>query len=174
MLVENFIEELNKQDINLKEMLEIRTYIPIAEKRVILETIVDRCFTIKDGVLTCDYILKKMMFELAMIKYHTNLEIDITSEEDYDEIQKTGIDFHCEYPMDYSECYLLFDGIEKELRSQYSIEISVAQLSNKLSDGIEDVVNKITQKIENSDMSKFGFDSIELNRFKKLLNKYGK
>lgn len=174
MLVEDFIKELNKQDMNLKEILEIRTYIPIAEKRAILETIVDRCFTIEDGVLTCDYILKKMMFELAMIKYHTNLEIDITSEEDYDEIQKTGIDFHCDYPFDYGECQLLFDGIEKELRSQYSIEASVAQLSNKLSNDIEELVNTVAQKIDSFDMNKFGFEGLELDKFKKMLNKYGK
>lgn len=174
MLIKEFNEKINKKDTNLKKILEIRTYIPIAEKKVIFETILDKCFTVEDGVLICDYVLKEMMFNLAMIKYHTDLEIDIDSEEDYDEIKKNGVDFHSEYPADYAECYVLFDGMEKELRSQYSMEVSVAQLSNKLSDNIEGLVNSITQKIESLDMSKFGFEGLELDKFKKLINKYGK
>lgn len=173
MTIKEFLEKV-KNDIDLKEILEIRTYIPIAEKRAIFETILDECFTIEDGALICNYVLKKMMFELAMVKYHTDLEIDITSEEDYDEIQQIGVDFHCEYLTDYRECQSLFDGMEKELRSQYSIETSIAQLSNKLSDNTEGLVNIIAQKINNLDMSKFGFEGLELDKFKKLLNKYGK
>ena len=163
-----------KKEINLTKILEIRTYIPIAEKRVILETILDKCFVIEDGIVSCDYILMKMMFELAMIKYHTNLEIDIASEDDYDEIKKMGIDLHNEYASDYEECQLLFDGIKQELYSRYSIETSVVNLSNKLSENIGSVANSLTQKIKSLDMSKFGFEGLDLDKFKNLINKYGK
>lgn len=163
-----------KKEINLTKILEIRTYIPIAEKRVILETILDKCFTIEDGIVICDYILTKIMFELAMIKYHTNLDIDISSEDDYDEIKTMGIDLHKEYASDYGECQLLFDGMKQELYSRYSIETSVVNLSNKLSENIGSVTSSLTQKIKNLDMSKFGFEGLELDKFKNLINKYGK
>lgn len=173
MTIKEFLQEF-KTNTNLKEILEIRTYIPIAEKKMIFETILDRCLTTKDDVLICDYILKKMMFELAMVKYHTNLEIDITSEEDYDKLQQSGVIFHNEYLADYGECQVLFDGAEQELRSQYSIETSVAQLSNKLSKHIEDLMKSVIHKIDNLDMKKFGFEGLESDKFKKFLNKYGK
>lgn len=163
-----------KKEINLTKILEIRTYIPIAEKRVVLETILNKCCTVEDGVVVCDYILMKMMFELAMIKYHTNLEVDITSEDDYDEIKKIGIDFHNEYASDYEECQLLFDGIKQELYSRYSIETSVVNLSNKLSENIGSVASSLAQKIKNIDVSKFGFEGLEFDKFKNLINKYGK
>lgn len=174
MLVKNFIKKLSKtESVNLKEILKIRTYIPIAEKRVILETVLDKSFTVEDGVLACNYILKKMAFELAMIKYHTNLDIDITSEDDYDEIQQIGISLHYNYLEDYKECQLLFEGMEQELRAKHSIESSVASLSNKLSNGIENVVTDITKKINDFDMSNFGFEKEELDKLKILLNMYG-
>jgi hypothetical protein len=173
MLVKDFIE-INKNDTSLKEILVNRTYIPIAEKKAIFEAIRDRCFIVEDGVLTCDYVLKKMAFELAMVKYHTNLEMDITSEEDYDEIRNIDVKFGELYTTDYEECLLLFEGMEKELRSQYSIGSSIASLTHQLSGSIESLVENISQKVEGFDMSQFGFEGKELNQFKNLLNKYGK
>lgn len=178
MTIQEFIKEFKEaENIDLKTMLEIRTYIPIAEKKAILETILDRCFIVEDGVPTCSYVLKKMMFELAMVKYHTNLDLDITSEEDYDELRtlwNTVVDFSDEYTRDYKECKLMLEGMEQELRAQYSVESSIARLSNKLSGSIEGLVSGIAEKISDFDMSKFGFDGFDPEQFKDLLNKYGK
>ena len=171
MVIQEFLKEIKKKNINLEKILEVRTYIPIAEKRAILEDILDRCFIVEDGVLTCNYVLKKMAFELAMIKYHTNLAIDITSEEDYDEIRNTGVNFYGLYVTDHEECHYLFEGMEKELRSQYSIESSIAGLAYKLSGSIEALVEDVSQKVKDLNI---GFEGEELNQFKDLLNKYGK
>jgi hypothetical protein len=174
MIIQEFIKETKKKNINLEKILEVRTYIPIAEKKAILEDILDRCFVVEDGVLTCDYVLKRMAFELAMIKYHTNLEVDIASEEDYDEIRGIEVRFYELYEADYEECRQLFEGMEKELRAQYSIEASIAGLTNKVSNVIESFVEGILEKISDFDMSQFGFEGEELSQIKDLLNKYGK
>ena len=173
MTIKEFLEKI-KNTTDLKEVLEIRTYIPIAEKKVILETILDQCLTVTDGILTCDYIVMEIAFELAMLKYHTNLEIDIASEEDYDELQSLKDMIHCEYLTDYRRCQSLFNGMKQELYTQYSIETSIIQLSNKISSDIGGLVNIVTQKVESFDMSKFGFEGLELDKLKKMLNKYGK
>lgn len=170
MTIQELLKETKKKNANLEKILEVRTYIPIAEKKAILEDILDRCFVVEDGVLICDYVLKKMAFELAMIKYHTNLEINITSEEDYDEVRNAGVNFYELYAADHEECHYLFNGMEQELRSQYSIESSVASLTHKISGSIEHLVEGISQKVEGFD---FGFEGKELNQFKDLLNKYG-
>lgn len=175
MKVAEFVQKLNEVDnVDLQKILEIRTYIPIAEKRAILETILHKCFTVEDGVLICDYILRTIAFELAMIKYHTNLDIDIESEDDYDDIYMYIRDFCQCYVVDYEECQSLFKGMERELRAQYSIEASVASLTNQLSGNIESLVSAITKKINDFDMNKLGLDGIEPSQLKNLLNKYGK
>ena len=165
-------ELLKMENINLRTALEVRTYIPIAEKKAILEDILNKCFAVKDGILTCDYISKKIAFELAMVKYHTNLEIDTTSEEDYDALQAVILDLHDAYLEDYKDCQSLLNGMEQELRAKYSIESSIAQLSHKISHSIEGLVTLVAEKVDGFDMSAFGFDGAELDKFKKLLNKY--
>ena len=174
MKITEFLKKIKKKDVDLQKILEVRTYIPIAEKRAILETILDECFAVEDGILTCNYVLKHMAFELAMIKYHTNLEIDITSEEDYDSIQQTGIDIHWGYEADYKICKSLFDEMERNLRDQYSVESSIVRLSNTLSNNITGLVDVITNKIKALDLNKLGFEDSDLDKLKGLLNKYGK
>jgi hypothetical protein len=173
MTIQELIKK-NKKDANLKKILEVRTYIPIAEKRAIIEVLLEGCYTVEDDFLTCDYITMRTMFELAMIKYHTNLEIDITSEDDYDELQKLGIDFHNEYLTDYKECELLFEGERHNLCSQYSVEASVARLSNKISKGVENLTDSLTKKINSFDMGTLGFNNTDIENLKTLLGKYGK
>lgn len=169
------IREILKTDnMDLKTMLEIRTYIPIAEKKAILEDVLDKCFVVEDGVLTCDYVLKKIIFELTMIKYHTNLDVDIASEEDYDALQEMIEDLHNAYLTDYKECRSLFKGMEQELRARYSIESSIAQLSYKVSNSIEGLVNIATDKIKDFDMSKLGLNGSVIDELRGLFNKYGK
>jgi hypothetical protein len=84
------------------------------------------------------------------------------------------VEFSNQYYRDYKECRLMLEGIEKELRAQYSVEASIARLSNKLSGSIESIVGGITEKISDFDMSKFGFEGFDPEQLKNLLNKYGK
>ena len=172
MKMKQFIEKI-KNTSNLKEILEVRTYIPIAEKKAILETVLNECFDIEDGVPTCDYVFKKIAFELAMVKYHTDLDVDITSEDDYDAIQDILGFIHGVYLEDYQECHSLFEGMEREFREQYSIESSIARLSNKISNSIGSLASSLTDKVSGFDMSSLGLEGVELDQLKNLFSKYG-
>lgn len=172
MTIKEFIQNTT-DGTNLKDMLEIRTYIPIAEKKAVLETVLDTYCTVDDGVVACDYVLKKMVFELAMLKYHTNLDIDITSDADYDDMKQADVDFTDVYYDDYQECKQLLDCMEYELRSQYSIEASIAGLTHKLSDGIGRIVNAAERKISDFDVNQLGLENFDFEQLKNLLGKYG-
>lgn len=178
MKIQDLIQKIQTDDnVNLQNILEIRTYIPIAEKKVILETVLDTCLAVKDGVVLCDYVLKETAFELAMVKYHTDLDVDITSEDDYDALQQLhmrDIVLHDEYGADYKMCRVLFEGMEKERRSQYSLEASLTQLSNTISEHITKLVSQISEKVDGFDLSKMGLGDIKPEQLQALLNKYGK
>ena len=170
MTIKEFLEK-TKNITDLKEILEVRTYIPVSEKKVIFDIIFDKCLMVEDGVLKCDYITMKTTFELAMVKYHTNLEVDIMSEDDYDDIRWIINEIHRTYLDDYSECETLFDGIKKEIYLQYSVESSIAKLSHQVLRVVENLANTVSKKIEGFDI---GFEGEEFDKFKNLLNKYGK
>lgn len=132
MVIADFIKEFKKDFTNLKTMLNIRTYIPMAEKKAIIETVLDECFRAEDGILTCDCALKNVAFELAMVKYHTDLDVDITSYDNYDELHTMLLYLHNEYFEDYDACYALFNEMERELRAKHSVEASMASISHNV------------------------------------------
>lgn len=132
MVIADFIKEFKKDFTNLKTMLNIRTYIPMAEKKAIIETVLDTCFRVEDGVLMCDCALKNVAFELAMVKYHTDLDVDIASYDDYDELHTTLHYLHNEYVADYDACDTLFNEMERELRAKYSVGASMASISHNV------------------------------------------
>ena len=83
--VKDFIENMNG-DV---DALEVREYIPITEKRLIIEKLISEIMT-EDGILvTYDSIVKDMVFSLASICVYTNLEA--TTDEDYDKLCETGL-----------------------------------------------------------------------------------
>ena len=83
--VKDFIENMNG-DV---DTLEVREYIPITEKRLIIEKLISEIMT-EDGILvTYDSIVKDMVFSLASICVYTNLEA--TTDEDYDKLCETGL-----------------------------------------------------------------------------------
>lgn len=83
--VKDFIENMNG-DV---DTLEVREYIPITEKRLIIEKLISEIIT-EDGLLvTYDSIVKDMVFSLASICVYTNLEA--TTDEDYDKLCETGL-----------------------------------------------------------------------------------
>lgn len=83
--VKDFIENING-DV---DALEVREYIPITEKRLIIEKLILEIMT-EDGLLvTYDSIVKDMVFSLASICVYTNLEA--TTDEDYDKLCETGL-----------------------------------------------------------------------------------
>ena len=177
MKIQELIEKIKTDNVNLQNILEIRTYIPIAEKQVILETVLDTCLTVEDGVVLCDYVLKEMAFALAMVKYHTDLEVNIDSTDDYDALQQLymmGIYLDNKYSIDYQMCKALFEGMEQERRAQYSLEASITQLSNQVSMHISKFADQISQKVKEFDFSQLGIDGVKPEQLQALLNKYGK
>ena len=133
MVIADFIQEIKKGNaIDLKTMLNIRTYIPIAEKKAIIETVLDECFRVEDGILICDCALKNVAFELAMVKYHTDLDVDITSYDNYDELHTVLLCLRMEYAEDYDACDTLFNEMERELRAKHSVEASMASISHNV------------------------------------------
>lgn len=184
MTIQNFIEEL-KNDINidLKNRLQIRAYIPIAEKRAIIEDVVDRSVMVESGVIQYDYVKNKIAFELAMIKYHTDcdLEIDLDSEDDYDAIEALLMDketfrgvLTSLYRDDYYECKTIMEKMIEDLYSQNSIEASIARMASSISESVGSLADHISKKIDNFDIKTMLPQDVDLNGLMTLLNKYGK
>jgi hypothetical protein len=64
----------------LKEKLEIKNYVPFAEKRELCEKVLNACNTIKDnGLVEIDSVSRYILFTLSIIAKYTNFILKLTN-----------------------------------------------------------------------------------------------
>lgn len=121
MLVQNFVEEFKNKKVQntktndhavadyIKQKLEIKTYLPFAYRKVLVQTIVDSHIEVVDGIKKYDNVNSYIGFIIAMIKAHTNLEFSQKSIDDYDLLAETGLLAAIveEFRTSYEECEVL-------------------------------------------------------------------
>ena len=93
----------------IRDNLEIKTYIPFAEKRRIAEMIVEKYITEVSGIKKYDEISSYVGFISAMIVAHTSLQFSNNSVTDYDLLAQSGLLTHliAEFQESYSECDII-------------------------------------------------------------------
>ena len=139
--VKDFIEKYNGDT----DSLEIRVYIPITEKRAIIEKLVTGIIT-EDGILTTyDSIEKNIIFSLASINIYTNL--GATTPEDYDALRETGLLFEIYEKMDVNGDYKNFrDMFEMRFKDYMREANTLMGTVNKLLKNFEDVFKNLDAK----------------------------
>lgn len=149
--VKDFIEKYNG-DV---EFLEIREYIPITEKRAIIEELIKKIITEEDLLTTYDSIVKYLVFTIATISVYTNL--DATTPEDYDTLRETKLLFEILEKIkghgDYEDFHNMFEMRFKDyMRDKNTLMGTV----NKLLESLKSVMEN--------------FDTEELGELLKMLN----
>lgn len=88
MVIRNGVDEKSEW---IRKELEIKTYIPFAEKRKIAEMIVDQNIEVVDGIKKYDSINGYLSLIVASIMAHTNLEWSSDVMADYDLLAESGL-----------------------------------------------------------------------------------
>lgn len=177
MNIKELVEFMKQdKDINLETMLKPRTYIPVAEKKEIIEDIINKTTVIENGYLKDDGVQRKIYFDVLMAKYHTNLDID-DIEEDYDALHEGLVDginlqdfLMSFYRKDYEECKDMLNITLNDMYKQCSIEASVGNVAV----AITNVINTLTEKIQGFKIEDILSQGIDADQLKILLEKYGK
>jgi hypothetical protein len=87
------IKKQLKQGKELKEIIKIKNYIPVLEKKIFCENIINGSLEEKDGFLVCDAILKKFLMDLALLKNYGGIKFNDSFEKqmvEYDELCELG------------------------------------------------------------------------------------
>lgn len=184
MKITELVNEMKKnENLNLEEILEIRAYIPMAEKRAIIEDIVNKASTIgkNDGFWSYDSLTSMIFFEIAMVKYHTGLEASESVEDDYDAIKSYLVDkldlytiLMPYYKEDYYECLLMLNVAIKDIKYKHSVEASMANLFSIVANNVTNIADILNTKLQNFDINETIFKDIDTTQIKNLLEKYGK
>lgn len=137
------LKTLLTQGRKLEELeIEIKPYIPVIEKKVIVERIIEGSInTDENGIVSVDYFNKLLLTEIAFINNYTNLEFsdeDTIGEYDYlveNEVVKWILD-----KVKSSELNFIYEMVYDELQQRVEIGNS---LSNVVAVGINKLINKI-------------------------------
>ena len=83
MTIREFIEIAGKEkNKKMSVILETKKYLPIAEKRVLAQQVIDACTEEQDGIIIIDSVTKYIIFTMTVIGAYTNLEFETL--DDYD------------------------------------------------------------------------------------------
>lgn len=188
MLVKEFIENFKSKKVMntqiapnavsdyLKKNLEIRTYVPFREKRVIAETVVAQNIELVNGIKKYDNINSYLTFVIAMLISYTNLEVSEDPVADYDLLAESGLlPFIIE---EFKDEYDEVDVLVKMLIASELEDNNVNVLINnflqgilKTMDGAGEIIKSMVEKIDINDILGGSFKEEDLSKLNDLLNK---
>lgn len=150
MKINELLEMYKKnQMINLKNVLEVEEYISTPLKRKMCDLVLDFCIEDVNGVLHIDSFDRYILFTIAVISMHTNLEFSIdadgvTSIDEYDELNKIGLidKIINTFKTDYEACKVMLDMLTNDrMKNQETLEKKIIQFLNGVAQDIDSLNN---------------------------------
>ena len=134
------------QRINLAKEIETKQYVGIAFKQKMAQLILDNCTTVVDGEVHIDSVERYILFTIAVISMHTNLEFvdkddeNYSATDDYDLLCESGllVKIIDTFKDDYAACQEILNMMTSD-KMQNNITIE-KKIGNFL-DGIQNVLD---------------------------------
>ena len=150
MKVKEFVDRYTKnQRVDIAKVLEVNQYTGIALKREMAKLVLDNCTAVVDGKIHIDSVERYILFTIAVIGMHTNLEFNNEEDEEYSVID--DYDLLCEsgalvkiidtFKDDYMACQEILNMMTSD-RMQY--DITIDQRIGQFLDGIQNIVGSAT------------------------------
>lgn len=174
MKAQELLENIKNGNFDIATALEVKTYLPIKQKQMIAQLIINECTEQVNGVIKLDSMKQYLSYVKYMIKFYTNLEY---TDDDYDALcgteygETTLVDaiMSC-YLADAKECSRILNLMLDDYMRENSIEVSIGKFMNSLTN----TVNGISEKIGNFDMSQIIPEGIDIDKFNGFLEQYVK
>ena len=163
----------------IKEILEVREYVPFKEKRAIIELIVLNNTKVVDGVKKIDSISQYISFITAMFTAHTNLEFGEDPVVDYDILSENGLlaPIIETFKTDYSECDVLLKMALADELEDNNVNIVFGKFLNGILYRLDAVGEYIKSTMDGVDINSIlgeSFNQEDLAKLSSFLDKYTK
>lgn len=169
MKVQELVVNINNNGFKLSEALEVKTYIPMALKKVIAQSIIYECTNSEGGVIKVDSVQRYISYIRYMITTHTNLEY---TDEDYDTLCSTEYQDTVllnavlgSFGDDAQECSRILNLMIDDYMQDMRVEVTIARFLNELGQSLEGLVDKL-------DLGAIIPDSMDINKLSTFLQKY--
>lgn len=154
----------------LKTELELKEYVPFADKRELCSAVIEACCTKENGLVKVDSVTRYIIFTISVISKYTNLEF--SSGEEYDSLDE--YDMLCEAGLlnpilaligdEYATCNNILNMMMDDvIANNNTIEAVLGHNLAKVSDSLDDLIGAFADKVEEMeiDLSQIDFDKFD-------------
>ena len=152
--------------------IETKKYLPIKQKKELIESIVNECILYEDGVYKFDDIDKYICFTMRVIAAYTNLELSDDIEDDYDVLCEAGVlDMVINtFKKEYDEVNILLQMKCDYVLSSNSLEAQVGKLFDGVLEKLDIITQALANKVEGFDINNLPISGDDLSKLMQLLN----
>ena len=152
--------------------IETKKYLPIKQKKELVESIINECILYEDGVYKFDDIDKYICFTMRVIAAYTNLELSDDIEDDYDVLCEAGVlDMVINtFKNEYDEVNILLQMKCDYVLSSNSLEAQVGKLFDGVLEKLDIITQALANKVEGFDINNLPISGDDLSKLMQLLN----
>lgn len=156
----------------LKRELDVKEYLSIKDKKVLVQDIVNECILYDDGVFKFDDIEKYIVFTMKTIAAYTNLELSEDIEEDYDLLCEAKLleSVINTFKKEYDDVNVLLQMKCDYILSGNTIEAQLGRFLDGISEKLDGVLNGLADKIGNFDLQNLPVDADSLQKLISFIN----
>jgi hypothetical protein len=158
----------------IRKELEVKEYLPFAEKRELCEVVLDACCTKEDGLVKVDSVSRYIIFTLSVLSRYTNLEF--SSGEEYDSLDE--YDMLCESHLldiilavlgdEYTACNNMLNMMMDDIMTNNNtVEAVLGHALGKVSDSLDDLIGTFADKVEEMELD---LSQIDIGPLKGILD----
>lgn len=191
--IKNFIEDFKaKKIINtrinenavsdyLKTQLEIRDYVPFAEKRDLCERVLNSCNTKdRNGLVKVDSVSRYILFTIGIISKYTNLEFSSGKDTEFDSLDE--YDMLCQADLlnpildvigeEYTTCNNILNMMMADVvANNNTVENVVGHTLGKISKSVDGLIGVLAEKVENMELD---LNQIDIDKYKGLIEMFAR
>lgn len=182
MTIKNLVELMNNSKTKLlkpeqtqaflKKELEVKEYLSIKDKKMLVQNIVNECILYDDGVFKFDEIEKYITFTMRTIAVYTNLELSEDIEVDYDLLCEAKLlnPLIETFNGEYENVKLLLQMKTDYILSGNTIEAQLGRFLDGVSEKLDDILQALSDKLGNFDISNLPIDMDSMKKLMGFLN----
>jgi hypothetical protein len=158
----------------LRKELELKEYIPFADKRELCSAVIEACCEKENGLIKVDSVTRYIVFTISIISKYTNLEF--SSGEEYDSLDE--YDMLCEVGLlnpilaligdEYATCNNILNMMmEDVIANNNTVEAVLGHNLGKVSDSLDDLIGAFADKVAEME---FDLNQIDFDKYKGILD----
>lgn len=179
--IRNTITETDIISNYIKKTLEVKKYLPFAEKRELCAKVLNTCNTIDNtsGLVKVDSVSRYIVFTVAVISAYTNLEFSSGEDTEFDSLDE--YDMLCQNNLlnpilevigaEYVACNDILNMMMSDVvANNNTVENVLGTASKKLLGMVDELVEVLREKVENMELD---LNQIDIDKYAGLMEKLG-